>query len=182
MEPINIKILVTGIIIVLSFIGQSVVKKHIAKYADKKGFSVHRKVYVSNFFGFLMSMLIVIGLIITWEVSFQGIAVYLASIFTLLGVAFVAAWSMLSNITASLILFFAYPFKIGDYVRIQDGGENSVEGTIINITLFNIRILTEDDIEVSYPNNLALQKPIKRYRKKAIKPKDMEEDDLNRFD
>ncbi|AZQ65405.1 mechanosensitive ion channel family protein [Flammeovirga pectinis] len=182
MEPINIKILVTGVIIVLSFIGQSIVKKYLARYADNKGFSVHRKVYVGNFFGFLMSMLIIVGLIITWEVSFQGIAVYLASIFTLLGVAFVASWSMLSNITASLILFFAYPFKIGDYVRIQDGGDNSVEGTIINITLFNIRIITEDDVEVSYPNNLALQKPIKRYRKNARKQKDIIEDNLNRFE
>ncbi|NME69628.1 mechanosensitive ion channel family protein [Flammeovirga aprica] len=164
MEGLETKILITLGVILLLFIVLGITSRSLSRIAEEKGFSDHRKVYVSNFFtaGYVIVVLIV--LLSVWDVSIKGISLFVSSFFTLLGVAFVAQWSLLSNITGSILLFFAYPFKIGDYIRIQDGGENSVEGKIINITLFNIRILTDDGIDVAYPNNLAIQKPIKKLK------------------
>ena len=93
------------------------------------------------------------------EVSFQGLSLYFASIFTVIGVALFATWSVLSNLTASVILFFFFPYRIGRKVKIIDG-DNSIEGQIVDITLFHIKVETEDDRIVAYPNNLAIQKPI----------------------
>ncbi|ANQ51942.1 mechanosensitive ion channel family protein [Flammeovirga sp. MY04] len=162
MDQLEGKLLFTVCTIVLAFLVQAITKKYLTKITERKGFSFHRKMYISNFFGVIYTILVFIGMIFIWDVSLQGFSVFVTSFFTLTAVAFVAQWSMLSNITGSLILFFAYPFKIGDKIRIQDGGENSVEGIITNITLFNIRILTDDGTDISYPNNLALQKPIKK--------------------
>jgi small-conductance mechanosensitive channel len=39
-------------------------------------------------------------------------------------------------------------------------GDNSVEGVIIDITLFAMLIQLADENVVSYPNNLAIQKAI----------------------
>jgi MscS family membrane protein len=75
------------------------------------------------------------------------------------GVGLFANWSMLSNITASIIIFFFYPYKVGESIKIIDG-ENSVEGTVMDITLFNIEIKTAEGRTVTYPNNLAIQKPM----------------------
>ncbi|KXX70646.1 mechanosensitive ion channel domain-containing protein [Flammeovirga sp. SJP92] len=164
MEGLETKIIITLGVLLSLVVLLGITSRYLSKVAEEKGFSDHRKVYVSNFFTAGYVIVVIIILISVWDVSIQGVSIFVSSFFTLLGVAFVAQWSLLSNITGSILLFFAYPFKIGDYIRIQDGGENSVEGKIINITLFNIRILTDDGVDIAYPNNLALQKPIKKIK------------------
>ena len=107
----------------------------------------------------------VLGII--WEVSFKGLSFYFASIFTIVGVALFANWSILSNITTSIILFFNYSFKIGSEIQIMDK-DDSVQGTIVDITFFSIQILTKEGDVISYPNNIAIQKPIKLIKKTEI--------------
>ena len=70
-----------------------------------------------------------------------------------------AQWSILSNVTASIIIFFTFPARVGDKIRIVDG-ENSIEGTIQEISLFQIELKDSDSHTVLYPNNLLLQKPV----------------------
>ena len=77
----------------------------------------------------------------------------------MVGVGLFATWSIVSNITASVILFFFFPFKEGSKVKIVDG-DNSVEGTVHALSLFSIKIKLEDNTEIYYPNNLAIQKGI----------------------
>jgi len=101
--------------------------------------------------------LIILGAI--WEISFSGVSFYFASAFTVLGVALFATWSVLSNLTSSLILFFFFPFRIGQKVKINDGSD-ALQGLILDINLFYIKIETEDKEIVAFPNSLAIQKPI----------------------
>ena len=84
--------------------------------------------------------------------------------------AFVAQWSLLSNITASIIIFFSYPARIGDTIRVVDG-DNSVEGKIIDITLFQVLIETRKGETVNYPNNLIVQKPLIKSPEERVKPR-----------
>ena len=97
--------------------------------------------------------------VIVWNVDFKGLGVYLASVFTVVGVAFFASWSILSNVTASLVLYFYFPYKIGTYIKIMEGSEPII-GMVMDISLFNMRIRDLHGVEVSYPNNLILQKPV----------------------
>ena len=66
---------------------------------------------------FLLTGLILLGI---WEVNPEDLAIYLASVFTIIGVAFFAQWSHLSNITAAIIIYFNHPVAIGDEITIQD--------------------------------------------------------------
>ena len=70
-----------------------------------------------------------------------------------------AQWSILSNVTASIIIFFTFPARVGDSIRIVDG-DNSVEGKIKEISLFQIELNDQDGNLIMYPNNLLLQKPV----------------------
>lgn len=101
--------------------------------------------------------LAIIGIV--WEISFKGLSVYLASFLTIIGVGLFANWSIVSNLTASVILFFFFPFKIGSRVRIVDG-ENSVVGEVIGLSLFSIKLLQADGNDVYVPNNVVIQKSI----------------------
>ena len=81
----------------------------------------------------------------------------LASIFTVLGIAFFAQWSILSNITSSLILFFNHPLKIGQNIRVLDK-EYDVEGKLIDISFFFMYIRNEEGYLITIPTSVALQK------------------------
>ena len=140
---------------------RSVVSEVIRKHSIRNQIAHSREVYVRKLvnFGTFALILTLIGGV--WEISFKGLSVYFASIFTVVGVALFATWSILSNVTASVVLFFFFPYRIGDKIKVLDG-DNSVEGTITDITLFYLKIETENHEIFSYPNNLAIQKPFRK--------------------
>ena len=53
-----------------------------------------------------------------WGFKQSEIALFASSILTALGVAFFAQWSILSNISSSILIFFNHPVKLGDYVKV----------------------------------------------------------------
>jgi len=156
---IEIEILLTILIVVLMLISRFYIKRLIIKYVNLHGYSLSRKAYTMKVFNFMVLVIGIVFISLIWEISFKGLSFYFVSFFTLLGVAFFANWSILSNITASMVLFFNYPFKIGDEICIYDD-EHSKYGKVIDIGLFNIKILTDSNELISYPNNIAIQKPI----------------------
>ena len=84
---------------------------------------------------------------------------FVTSILTVIGVAFFAQWSILSNITAGIIVFFSSPFRIGDTIKILDK-DYPIEAKIIDIKSFYTLLKTEEGEQISLPNNLLLQKGI----------------------
>lgn len=76
------------------------------------------------------------------------------------GNRFFAQWSILSNITSSLILFFNHPLKIGDEIEILDK-DFAIEGKVEDISFFFMHVRTVNGDLVTIPNNLVLQKMIR---------------------
>jgi small-conductance mechanosensitive channel len=84
------------------------------------------------------------------------ILLFATSVITVLGVALFAEMSILSNITACLVLFFQHPVKIGDRIKVYDQ-DHWVEGELIDITYFFVFLRTEEDGVVSIPNSVLLK-------------------------
>jgi len=149
----------TAIALGFYFILRRVIKKITEKHAQTKKLAEHRVYYVLKLYNISSFVLLLLAIAIIWGISFSGISLFMASFFTIAGIGFFASWSILSNITAAVILFIHSPFKIGSEVRVLDG-ENSIEGKVIDITLFSVIISTPNQNKIHYPNNLAIQKPI----------------------
>lgn len=115
--------------------------------------NVTRYLYLVLLLTFLVLMMTV------WGVDYKGLLVFASSILAVIGVALVAQWSILSNITAGVIVFFSFPARIGDTIEIVDGA-TKIKGTIIEINLFQVLLVDENDQEIAYPNNLILQRPV----------------------
>jgi len=98
-------------------------------------------------------------LVVIWGVDFNSVAILATTAITLLGVALFAPWSLLSNRTAYFILLLHPSLKRGCFVRILDA-DNYVEGTISELTLFNVKLVSENRELVVYPNNLILGRPV----------------------
>lgn len=109
-----------------------------------------------------------IGVIIfIWGVNFKEIGILFSSVFAIIGVAMFASWSILSNVTAGIILFFFFPFKIGDRIRILDS-DLPKEADILDIKAFHLYLRLDNGELVTYPNNLLLQKGVALIAKNSI--------------
>jgi small-conductance mechanosensitive channel len=91
-----------------------------------------------------------------WSVKQENILVVASSLFTVLGVALFAEMSILSNVTACLILFFQHPIKVGDTIGITHEGKD-IEGELIEITYFFAFIKTPNSGTLTIPNALFLK-------------------------
>lgn len=118
----------------------------------------------------IINLFLIIGTIILlagiWNIDQTQLMVFITSMLTVLGIAFFAQWSILSNITSSLILFFNHPLKIGDEIQILDK-DSAVEGKLEDISFFFMLIRTTEGDLVTIPNNLVLQKMIKTIHHKT---------------
>jgi small-conductance mechanosensitive channel len=108
-----------------------------------------------------------VALLIIWGVKLKDLSLVLSSFFAVLGVALFATWSILSNVTAGIILFFSFPFKIGDKIKIQDD-DFPLEAVITDVRAFYIELKTDEGYLVTYPNNLFLQKGVALISKQEI--------------
>ena len=79
---------------------------------------------------------------LVWGIEFGSLLVFVGTTLTLLGVALFANWSILSNVTAHFVILIHPTFRRGTFVRVIDI-DNYVEGYIADLTLFNVRLITE---------------------------------------
>ena len=117
-----------------------------------------RKIIVKavHLFSFLARIILLSAV---WGLEQNEIAVFVGTIVTALGIAFFAQWSLLSNITSSLLLFFNHPIKIGDRLKVLDK-DYPCEGEVTDLTYFFVHLKTESGEVVTIPNSLLLQKTV----------------------
>lgn len=120
-----------------------------------------RIINVQKFFKILMFLIAIISVLAIWGVGYRGVFIFASSIIAVLGVALFAQWSLLSNITAGVIIFFSFPARIGDKIEIIDGS-NVITGTIIEINVFQLLLRDDKGFDIYYPNNLVFQRPVRR--------------------
>ena len=140
-------------------ISRVIVTKLVRRYATSSHIIEKRANLVIKYLHILLSILAIMGLIIIWGVDKKTIFLTISSITTVVGVAMFATWSILSNISAGVILFFFFPFRIGDTIKIHDK-DFPIEAEIEDINAFHVLLVTAEGEKITYPNNLLLQKGI----------------------
>ena len=163
---ITTNLVLTLIIIIISLIIFKSSDYFIKKIGKRKKIIAKRVYYVSKVMHFLWVIFAFMALAIVWNVQLGGIMVFASSIFAVIGVALFAQWSILSNLTSSIIIFFTFPARVGDKIKVIDG-DNSLSGEIVEISLFQIEILDDEGNTILYPNNLFIQKPIMKIKKET---------------
>ena len=94
-----------------------------------------------------------------WGFKQNEIAAFATTILTAIGIAFFAQWSLLSNITSSIILFFNHPMKLGDTIKVLDK-DYPFEGEITELTYFFVHLKTTNGEIITIPNSIIFQKSI----------------------
>jgi len=86
-------------------------------------------------------------------------------------VAFFAAWSVLSNIFCTVLIFSTRPFRLHDHIEMLENGEKpGLKGRVVDInliytTLQEVRVDAGDEGSVlQIPNSLFFQRTVRRWR------------------
>lgn len=151
-------------LILLYFYLRPALDRLILKMSQKNKIHEKRHKAITKSFNIISFIGLVLALSIVWGYTFKSLYVASISIFALIGIAFFAVWSILSNITSGIIMFFKFPMGIGDTVEfIEIQGAN---GTVQDISLFHVLLERDDGTIVAVPNNVVIQKVI--YVKKSV--------------
>ena len=148
-------LIVIGVIVLIRLLLHSLVVRRILK----KQFDKNRRKVISKTFNLTLVITAIIALTSIWGLDQSEMVLFIGSALTILGVAFFAQWSHLSNVTAGVILFFDSSIKIGDTITIMEKDFN-ITGRIEDIEAMSVKLSTEQGM-ILVPNNVILQKPIK---------------------
>lgn len=148
-------IIVFVIFLSVRLISYKVIQK-IASISEKKE---RRSKLIKKYISFLMGILFLTIVFLIWGVESQRALGWIGTIVAFIGVALFAQWSILSNVTAGIIMFFSFPYRIGDKIKIEDK-DFPTEAYIDDIRAFHTILITEDGKIISFPNSLFLQKSV----------------------
>lgn len=162
MEPHYAKLLESGIIILIYLILRQVISHIINRTLNERFIQASRGEAIKRVVNITLLSITFVFISLIWGVKQTDLAVFIGSVLTVVGVAFFAQWSILSNITSSIILFFNHPIRMNDNVVILEGKDYTIEGKVVNIGLFFITLQTPDGEEVTLPNNIFIAKSIKK--------------------
>jgi small-conductance mechanosensitive channel len=167
MNPSKIQIIETFVVLVgylaTYFITKILLNNTLKNTHLQRG---RRKIIVKtvHLFSFLTLIILLSGV---WGLEQSEIAVFVGTILTALGIAFFAQWSLLSNVTSSLLLFFNHPIKIGDRLKVLDK-DCPIEGKVSDLTYFFVHLKTESGEIVTIPNSLLFQKSVSIIENKNV--------------
>ncbi len=133
--------------------------KAVTKFLKKFDGDITRKRISIRIINLFLAIFFLLILAAIWNIESEDLMVFFTSTITVIGIAFFANWSILSNITASLILYFNHPLKIGDKVRVLDK-DCPFEGEISDLTYFFVHLKNDDGEVITVPNSLFLEKSI----------------------
>jgi small-conductance mechanosensitive channel len=157
MDPYRFKLILTIILVVVLALVQLFIRHSINRALKKFHFSFQRRRITIKILNLFVFIVVVIALTAIWGIEKEKLMIFISSVLTIMGIAFFAQWSILSNITAGLILFFNHPMKLGDYIKVLEK-DFIIEGKIDDITFFFVHIKTPDGEHITIPNSIVLQK------------------------
>lgn len=152
MEALNVQIIETLAIlcfyVILYFVFKSVINNFLKKTQLERG---RRKMAIrtAQLFSTLTAIVLLTGV---WGFKQNEIALFASSILTALGIAFFAQWSLLTNITSSILIFFNHPVKLGDTIKALHK-DYQFEGEVVELNYFFVHLKTKDNEVVTIPNS-----------------------------
>jgi len=161
-EIIN-TIILFAILGVISFI----IKKTINRIARRADINQARANLIGRYVTVTLLLIAILIESFILGVEANDIAVVFSSVFAVIGIALFAIWSILSNVTSGIIMFFSFPYKVGDKIEIHDK-DFPIQGIIEDIRAFQLHLRLDSGDLTTYPNNLMLQKAVTLVKKDAI--------------
>ncbi|HEX9601844.1 MAG TPA: mechanosensitive ion channel family protein [Mariniflexile sp.] len=160
-------LIITGFLLLFLLIVRFILTTLITKISRKNGINIARIHLINRYVSVTLFLIALIIIPFIFDAKIEQLVVLFSSVFAVIGIGLFAIWSILSNITSGIIMFFSFPYKVGDKIQIHDK-DFPLEGIIEDIRAFQLHLRLENGDLVTYPNNLMLQKAVTLVKKNAI--------------
>lgn len=110
--------------------------------------------------------IVVVGVLFAMGIDLQGVWSLVGAVLSLVAIGFVAMWSILSHMLASLLIVAFRPFEVDDQIEIV--GDDTILGKVVDLNLVYTTLRTADGGTLRIPNNLFFQKVLKRHAPAAL--------------
>jgi len=176
-ESLSTKLLLVSGCLIIFYLVIKLLNKIIRDVSVRKALGDTRVPYITKLMNIGMVFCCIVVCCLLAGLGYSEVSVFLSSIFAVVGVGLFAQWSILSNITASMIIFFAFPYRVGDRVKIVDK-EDDMSGIIEEISMFHVILLRDDGNIITYPNSMILQKAVIKMTHSCATNTDFEIEDI----
>ncbi|OMP29912.1 MULTISPECIES: mechanosensitive ion channel domain-containing protein [Mangrovimonas] len=166
-EAYQDKLIKVFILLIILLIIRAALKTGITKIGRNSGINEARIHLINRYTTVSLVLISLLFGAFIFGVEFKDMALVFSSVFAVIGIALFAIWSILSNITSGVIMFFSFPYKVGDKIQIHDK-DFPIEAIIEDIRAFQLHLRLDNGDLITYPNNLILQKPVTLIKKDAI--------------
>lgn len=153
------RLIKTLAIVLILVIFQLILTKAAHRVGKRTEINITRTKLMFKYINILISIIAIFLFSVAWGMDLGDLSLIFSSTFAVIGVALFAIWSILSNITSGIIMFFSFPYRIGDKIRIEDK-DMPIEAVIEDIRAFHLHLRTNTGELTTYPNNLILQKAV----------------------
>ncbi|HKJ91161.1 MAG TPA: mechanosensitive ion channel family protein [Oceanipulchritudo sp.] len=119
---------------------------------------------VSNLILGTATFIILMAFLEAVNVPLGNVWTAISTLLALVAIGFFAVWSILSHMTAAVVLFLQRPFRIGDYLQF---GDETYSGKVVRTGLFFTQVEDSGGGRSQIPNNLLFQR---RFRVTEEKP------------
>lgn len=155
--------------VVIFYFAAKLLNKIIHDVSVRRALGDLRVLYITRLMNIGMVFCCIVVMCLILGLGYSEISVFLSSIFAVVGIALFAQWSILSNVTASMIIFFGFPYQVNDRIKILDK-DDDMSGTIVEITMFHVILQRDDGNLITYPNTLILQKAVLKIDHPLVEP------------
>jgi len=161
------ELIATGILLLSLLIIRYITNFTITKIARKNDINEARIRLIRRYVTITLFLIALLLEAYIFGTRLQDLAVIFSSVFAVIGIGLFAIWSILSNVTSGIIMFFSFPYKVGDKIEIHDK-DFPLQAIIEDIGAFQLHLRLDNGNLVTYPNNLMLQKAVTLIQKDAI--------------
>jgi small-conductance mechanosensitive channel len=156
-----LRIIETIIIILAYLLLRFILNKSIDRTVENRLMQKTRGKIIKKIISFILLLIIFAIISIIWGINRSELVFFIGSVLTVIGIAFIAQWSIISNITSGIIIFFNHPVKLDDTITIIDK-DYQIEGRVSDIGLFFVILKTKEGEQITVPSNVFVQKMIKK--------------------
>jgi len=144
--PLLTSLATTAVLFLLAYVAVDIFEESVARYSrGVDRITEHQEEVVYRVGNLAIIALTVATVLTVWGIDLSGLLVGAGFLGIVVGLA---ARQTLGSLIAGLVLMFARPFTIGDWVEVGDK-----EGIVTKITVFNIRLETFDGESIIIPND-----------------------------
>ncbi|MET0288334.1 MAG: mechanosensitive ion channel family protein [Pseudoxanthomonas sp.] len=157
------------LIVVITRLVQLLARRLLDRVAQRYDLPPEMTVGVRRLINFVISVAALLLILERLGVSGSVLWAAFTGFATVGAVAFFAAWSVLSNIFCTVLIFITRPFRLYENIELLENGEKpGLKGKVMDINLLYTTLQEAEGAEgpsvVQIPNSLFFQRGIRRWR------------------